>query len=147
MKSLPLFLKIWTNPRSALAILVTMAFIFLWPALPLGGITRWLTFFYLYRPQNIFYAIMTILGGIYAGLYIYNRYISPVCKVGKADAGVATGIGGMVLGACPACIPALGLLLPLSVTIALSRVSLMAILISIALFVFLIYKMGGLRRV
>jgi hypothetical protein len=56
-------------------------------------------------------------------------------------------ISGVLLGACPACIPALGLFLPLSISIYLSRISWMFLVGAIILMMFLVYRMDGFRKV
>lgn len=146
MKGL-LILKIWHHKLPALAALATVAFILLWPSIPLGGVMRWMRFFYYYSPQNYFYVFMAILSGLYVGIYVYDKKVSNCCSLQNKKAGFAGSIIGMFLGACPACIPVLAFLLPLSVTIVLSRVSLMFLIISIGVMLFAVYKMNGFKKV
>lgn len=68
-----LIFKIWRHKVSALAALATIAFIFLWPSIPLKGVMNWLEFFYYYSPQNYLYSVMAILSGSYVGIYVYDN--------------------------------------------------------------------------
>jgi hypothetical protein len=120
--------------------------VFLWPSIPLRSITKWLQFFYFYTPQNYFYAILAILSGIYVGIYVYNRKVAACCSIESVKTGAAGSITGILLGACPACIPVLAFLLPLSATIVLSRLSLVFLVIAILIMLFSIYRMNGFKR-
>ncbi len=142
-----IILKIWRHKLPTLAALATMVGVFLWPSIPLGGINRWLQFFYYYSPQNYFYEILSILSGIYVGIYVYDRKVQSCCSIQNKKVGAAGSVLGVLLGACPACIPVLAFLLPLSVTIVLSRVSLMFLIIAIAIMLLSIYRMNGFRKV
>jgi hypothetical protein len=145
MNSLLIF-KIWRHKLPALSAILTIAFVFLWPSIPLGSITKWLQFFYFYTPQNYFYALLAILSGIYVGLYVYNRKVAACCSIDSVKTGAAGSIIGILLGACPACIPVLAFLLPLSVTIVLSRLSLVFLVVAILIMLFSIYRMNGFKR-
>jgi len=145
MKQMLIF-KIWTHALPAAAAVGTTAFIFLWPSIPLGGIQKWLTFFYYYTPQNYFYALLSVLTGLYMGTYAYNRTVERCCVVGDVKTGVGGSLVGALLGACPACIPFLAFLLPLSVSIVLSRLSLGFLIIAVGIMLFSIYKMNGFKR-
>ena len=142
-----LIVKIWRYKLPALAALSTIIFIFLWPSIPLGSIARWLQFFYYYFPQNLFYALLAILSGVYVGIYVYNKKVAPCCSVESARVATSGSIIGILLGACPACIPVLAFFLPLSISIALSRISLWFLILSIGIMLFSIYRMNGFRRV
>lgn len=142
-----LIFKMWHHKLPAIAALATIVFVFLWPSIPLRGIGNWLEFFYYYTPQNYLYAVMTILAGLYVGVYVYNRNVCTTCSVKTAKTGTAGIIGGILLGACPACIPVLAIFLPLSVTIYLSYISWVFIIIAIALLSFLIWRMNGFNYV
>jgi hypothetical protein len=146
MNSLLIF-KIWRHKLPALWAILTMALVFLWPSVPLRGISNWLQFLYYYSPQNYFYAILSILSGIYVGIYVYDRKVQSCCSIQNKKAGAAGSVLGVLLGACPACIPVLAFLLPLSVSITLSRVSLLFLIIAIAIMLFSIYRMNGFRKV
>lgn len=146
MKDILIF-KIWRHKLPALAALATMAFVFLWPSIPLRGVSNWLQFLYYYSPQNYFYVILSILSGIYVGIYVYDRKVQSCCSIQNKKVGAAGSVLGVLLGACPACIPVLAFLLPLSVTIVLSRISLMFLIIAIAIMLFSVYRMNGFRKV
>ncbi|MBI5123122.1 hypothetical protein HZA75_04670 [Candidatus Roizmanbacteria bacterium] len=139
-------LKIWRHKLPTLAALGTMAGVFLWPSIPLRGINRWLQFFYYYSPQNYFYAILSILSGIYVGIYVYDRKVQSCCSIRSKKVGAAGSVLGVLLGACPACIPVLAFFLPLSISIALSRVSLLFLILSIGIMLLSIYRMNGFRK-
>lgn len=143
-----LIFKLWRHIWPALAALVTMAVVFLWPAIPLKGVGSWLEFFIYYTPENYLYALLTLLSGLYVGIYVYNKKVCATCRIGAKKVGGPVGIfGGVLLGACPACIPALGFFLPLGVSIYLSRISWVFLTLAVLLLSFLIYRMNGLRRV
>jgi membrane protease YdiL (CAAX protease family) len=146
MKDILIF-KIWQHKFPALAALFTIAFVFLWPSIPLGGITKWLEFFYYYTPQNVFYLLMAILSGLYAGVYVYNKKVNACCFITNEKTATTGSIIGILLGACPACIPVLAFFLPLSVSIVLSRISLLFLILSIGIMLFAIYRMNGFRKV
>lgn len=145
MKNIIIF-KIWRHKLPALAALATMAFIFLWPSIPLGSVAVWLRFFAYYTPQNYFYALMTVLSGVYVGIYVYNRKVAACCSIDSIKTGVVGSLFGILLGACPACIPVLAFLLPLSATIVLSRLSVVFLIIAILIMLFSIYHMNGFKR-
>lgn len=144
MKDIVIF-KIWRHKLPALAALITMIVVFLWPSIPLGGITKWLEFFYYYSPQNVFYLLMAILSGLYVGIYVYNKKIAPCCSVESRKVAATGSVVGILLGACPACIPVLAFFLPLSISIVLSRISLLFLILSIAIMIFAIYRMNGFK--
>lgn len=141
-----LILKVWRHKSSATAALATIAVTFLWPSIPLGSIFSWLQFLYYYYPQNYFYSLMTILAGLNVGIYVYNRRVASCCSVKSAKAGTAASFVGILIGACPACIPVLAFLLPLSITIGLSRVNIFFLLASIGVMLLAIYRMNGFRE-
>ena len=145
MKRLVIF-ALWRHKLPALAALATMAIIFLWPSIPLGGVADWLRFFTYYTPQNYLYALMTLLSGLYVGIYVYNRKVAACCSINSVKIGTAGSLFGILLGACPACIPVVALLLPLSATIMLSRLSLVFLIIAILIMLFSIYRMNGFKQ-
>lgn len=145
MKNL-LILKIWRHKLPALWAILTIIFVLLWPSIPLRGIAKWLEFFYFYTPQNYLYAFLSLLSGLYVGIYVYNRKVAACCSIDSVKTGVAGSIFGILLGACPACIPVLAFLLPLSATIVLSRLSLVFLVVAILIMLFSIYRMNGFRR-
>lgn len=140
-----LVIKLWRYPWPALSAAATMAAVFLWPSVPLKGVYNWLQFFYYYTPQNILYALLTALAGLYVGIYVYHKKVCATCRV-TAKAGTAGMLGGVLLGACPACIPVLAFFLPLGVSVYLSRISWVFLVASVALMAFLIYRMKGFAK-
>jgi len=141
-----LIFKIWRHKLPALWAIATMVFVFLWPSIPLRGITKWLEFFYYYTPQNYLYSILSILSGLYVGIYVYNKKVAACCSVGSVKTGAVGSLVGILLGACPACIPVLAVFLPLGVSVYLSRISWVFLVLSVALMTFLIYRMNGFKR-
>lgn len=146
MKDILIF-KIWQHKFPALAALFTIAFVFLWPSIPLGGITKWLEFFYYYTPQNYLYLLMAIFSGLYVGIYVYDKTVARCCSIKNRKVGILGSSVGILLGACPACIPVLAFFLPLSLTIVLSRVSLWFLIIAIGIMLLAIYKMNGFKKI
>jgi len=145
MRNLLIF-KIWRHRLPAIWAILAIAFVFLWPSIPLRGVTKWLQFFYLYTPQNYLYAILAILSGLHVGIYVYNMKVAACCSINSIKTGTAGSLFGILLGACPACIPVLAFLLPLSATIVLSRLSLVFLIIAILIMFFSIYRMNGFKR-
>lgn len=142
-----LVFKIWRHKLPALWAIATTVFIFLWPSIPLRGVGKWLEFFYYYTPQNYFYALLSVLSGAYVGIYAYNRKVAACCSVESVKTGAAGSLIGILLGACPACIPVLAILFPLSVTLALSRISLIFLIISVVIMLFSVWRIGGFKKV
>lgn len=138
-------LRFWKHTWPVFAALATMTLVFLWPALPLHSVQNWLRFFYYYTPQNYLYALMTLLTGLYAGVYVYQKKVARTCPVDNLNTGTTGSLIGIILGACPACIPALAFFIPLSVTIVLSRLSIPFLLLSIAIMLFSLWRVGGFR--
>ena len=146
MKEILIF-KIWQYKLPALSALATMAVAFLWPSLFLGGIANWLRFFYYYSPQNYLLAAVTILSGVYVGLFVYDKKIAPCCSIDSKVGGATGSIFGIVLGACPACIPFLVVFLPLSATITLSYFSWIFSTLAIFILLFFIWRMNGFKKI
>lgn len=142
-----LVVKLWQHKWPAFSALGTMLVVFLWPSIPLRGVSDWLLFFYYYTPQNYLYALLTLLTGLYVGIYVYNKKVCATCRIGSKKIGATGMFGGVLLGACPACIPALGFFLPLSATIYLSRISWVFLVGAIILLSFLVFRMNGFRKV
>lgn len=146
MKPQILIFKIWRHQWPAVAALLTMLAIFLWPALPLRGIGNWITL-YANTPYLFYlYPIISILSGIYVGLYVYNKKVAPCCSVETAHAGFAGSLTGIFLGACPACIPAIAIFLPLAFNVFLSRVAPIFSVVSVIILLWVIYRMNGFKR-
>ena len=145
MKDMLIF-KIWRHKLPALWAFLTIIFVLLWPSIPLRGVANWLQFFYFYTPQNYLYSILSILSGLYVGIYVYNKKVAACCSIDSVKTGAAGSLFGILLGACPACIPVLAFLLPLSATIVLSRLSVVFLIIAILIMLFSIYRMNGFKR-
>lgn len=145
MKEILIF-KIWRYKLPALSALAMVAVAFLWPSLFLGGITNWLRFFYYYSPQNYLLAAVTILSGIYVGLFVYDKKVAPCCSIDSKVGGAAGSIFGIFLGACPACIPFLAMFLPLSATITLSYFSWIFSTVAIFILLFFVWRMNGFKK-
>jgi len=141
-----LVLKLWRHKWPALSAIATMLAVFLWPSIPLAGVGIWLEFFYYYTPQNYLYALLTVLSGLYVGIYVYNKTVCATCRVTRGKAGTVGVFGGVLLGACPACIPALGIFLPLSASVYLSRISWVFLVLAVLFLLFLVFRMNGFRR-
>ena len=141
-----LILKMWGYKLPTLAVLATAVAIFLWPALPLRGIENWLTIYTNTPYLTYLYPIIAILSGVYMGLYVYNKKVAPCCSVESTRAGVAGSLTGILLGACPACIPVIAIFLPLAFNVFLSRVAPIFSLVSIAILLLVIYRMNGFKR-
>lgn len=146
MKDILMF-KIWRHKLPALSALATMIVLFLWPSLFLGGIANWLRFFYYYSPQNYLLAAVTLLSGIYVGLFVYDKKVAPCCSIDAKAGGAAGSIFGIILGACPACIPLLAAFLPLSLIITLSYLSWIFATVAIFILLFFIWRMNGFKKI
>lgn len=141
-----LFIKMWGHAWSTSTALITVMAIFLWPALPLRGIGNWLAVYINTPYLTYLYPIIAVLSGIYVGLYVYNKKIAPCCSIETANAGFAGSLTGILLGACPACIPVIAIFLPLAFNIFLSRIAPIFSVISIFILLYVIYKMNGFKR-
>ncbi len=88
------------------------------------------------------------MSGVVVGLFAYQKLVAPGCAVGGGTKLGATGsLVGIFLGACPACIPAIAVLLPLGVNVFLSRVAPTFAGLAVAILLFARYRMSGFRRV
>lgn len=146
MKDIVIF-RIWRHKLPVLATLATIVGVLLWPSIPLRGVNNWLQFFYYYSPQNYFYLILSVLSGLYVGIYVYNKKVNACCSITNEKTATTGSIIGILLGACPACIPVLAFFLPLSVSIILSRISLLFLILSIVIMLFSIYRMNGFKKI
>ncbi len=109
-----LIVGMWRHPLPSLAAAAVAAAIFLWPALPLGGLDQWL-FVYLGTPYLlVLYPVVAVLSGLYVGLVVYHKKIAPACPVEGARLGAAGSAMGVLFGVCPACIPVVAVFLPLA---------------------------------
>lgn len=136
--------KVWKNKLSATIGLIVVAVVLLWPALPLRSLDIWLQTLVSKFPTNVLYPIFALLIGSYAAMYIYDKKVAKCCRVDSSKTALPS-VLGILLGACPACIPVIAFFLPLSVTIAISYYSWIILLVSILLILFAIYRAGGFR--
>jgi len=136
----------WGRAWPSVTALAAMLAIFLWPSLPLRGIGNWMTV-YFHTPYLFYlYPIIAVLSGIYVGLYVYNKKVAPCCSVESAHTGFVGSLTGILLGACPACIPVIAIFLPLAFNIFLSRIAPIFSVISIAILLWVIYKMNAFKQ-
>lgn len=141
-----LIFKMWGYKLPAFAALATMIAIFFWPALPLRGITNWLTIYANTPYLTLLYPAIAILSGEYMGLYVYNKKVAPCCSIETVRGGAVGSLTGILLGACPACIPVIAIFLPLAFNVFLSRIAPVFSLISVAILLLVIYQMNGFKR-
>jgi len=141
-----IILKVWTNKLSAAGGLLVIAVILLWPALPLGSFDIWLQTLISKFPTNVLYPIFAFLAGSYAALYVYDRKVMKCCRVDATKASATPSLLGILLGACPACIPVIAFFLPLSATIAIGYYSWIILLASIILISFSLWRAGALQK-
>lgn len=141
-----IILKVWTHKLSALIGIFTVGIVLFWPAIPLRSMNIWLQTLISKFPTNILYPFFALLIGSYAAMFIYDKKVARCCRVDATKASAAPSIFGILLGACPACIPALAFFLPLSVTIAIGYYSWIILLASIALILFSIWRAGGFQK-
>lgn len=106
------------------------------------------------KPINsLLYIIFSILFGMFISLYMYvKRDICIDCEVthikaSNANAGILGSVIGFVLGICPACFSLISVLLPLGISITLSAYSPYFTLLSIAIILFSIFKLGGFKKI
>lgn len=136
----------WMNRKSGVLGGITFLAVLLFPSIPLRGLGVWLETLLGLFPTNIFYPILAFLIGSFVSLYVYNRKVKACCSVKDAQAGASASFAGILLGACPACIPALAFFLPLSITVSLSYFSWVFLLISIGILIFALYRMNGFKK-
>lgn len=140
-----LIVQFWRHRLSAIAALATSTAIFLWPAVPLGGLDNWFAVLAATAYLAVLYPMIAVLSGILVGLVIYHKNAATHCAVGSAKLGAAGSAMGIVFGACPACIPVVAVFLPLAFNVFLSRVAPIMSLAAIAILLFAIYRVHGFR--
>lgn len=141
-----LLLKAWTNKKSALVGVLALVFVLFWPSIPLRSVDLWLQTLSNLFPTIILYPILAFLVGSYASIYFYNKTIEKCCSVDGIKTGSSATLGGVLLGACPACIPVIAFFLPLSITITLSYFSWLFSIVAIFILLFVIYRMNGFKK-
>jgi len=141
-----LLLKSWTHRTSASAGGIAFLAVLLFPAIPLRSLGVWLETLLGLFPTTILYPILAFLTGSFVSLYVYNRKVKACCSLKASQTGASASVAGVLLGACPACIPALAFFLPLSITLTLSYFSWIFLLVSIGILVFALYRMNGFKK-
>lgn len=139
-------IKVWTHPFSLSVGLIVAAVALLWPAVPLRGLDIWLPTLVAKFPTNVLYPVFAVLVGSYAALFIYDRRVAKCCRVTTAKSGAAASFFGILLGACPVCIPVLAFFLPLSFTIVLGYYSWMILLGASILIFFSLWRSGAFQK-
>lgn len=139
-------LKVWTNKVSATVGILVIAVVLLWPAIPLRSLDIWAQTLIQKFPTNVLYPIFALLMGSYIALCTYDKKVAKCCRVDATKASAAPSVLGVILGACPACIPTLAFFLPLSVTITIGYYSWIILLASITLILFSIWRAGGFQK-
>lgn len=144
LSSMPL-LKAWRHPLSAAVGLAAIAVVLLWPAIPLRSLPVWLQTLTSKFPTNVLYPLYALAVGSYAAVFTHDRKVAACCRVGARRSGIVPAFLGALLGACPACIPVVAAVLPLSVTTALGYYSWLILLTALLLTVGWLWWLGGLR--
>lgn len=99
------------------------------------------------RPLNsILYIAFSVMFGMLISLYSYSKNKCIDCKKKGINVGFGGAALGFVLGICPACFSLIGVLLPLGGSIFLTRYAPIFTVLSIAIILFSIQKLGGFRR-
>lgn len=138
--------KVWTHKLSASIGILAVGIVLLWPAIPLRSLDVWVQTLVSKFPTNVLYPIFALLIGSYAALYTYDKKVAKCCRVDATKASATPSILGILLGACPACIPTLAFFLPLSITIAIGYYGWIILLSSMALILFSIWRAGGFQK-
>ncbi len=101
------------------------------------------------KPLNsILYIVFSILFGIFISLYLYSRNKCIRCnlKPTHSTSGFVGSFLGFMLGVCPACFSFIGFLLPLSTSILLTTYTPFFTLLSIAIIILSLNKLGGFKN-
>lgn len=140
-----ILIEAWKHKLPAAVGLIVIAIVLLWPAIPLQGLDVWLRTLFSKWPTNVLYPLFTVLLATQVALFVYDRWVAKCCRVPQTKKSTFTSVFGAVLGACPACIPVIALILPLSVTITIGYYSWMILSIAIALTLYSIKRSGGFQ--
>lgn len=99
---------------------------------------------------------LSLVFGAFVSLFVYNRSLPSCCSLtiyNSGKAGFAGGIGGALLGKCPACFSVIALVLPafgigssLGITLFLANWAWAFMLAAIFLMIFSIYKLQGFKN-
>jgi hypothetical protein len=103
------------------------------------------------KPLNsILYIVFSILFGMFISMYLYSRRNSctscDLKTTTRYTSGFIGSVLGFMLGVCPACFSFVGFLLPLSTSIFLATYTPLFTLLSIAIIIFSINKLGGFKK-
>lgn len=141
-----IILEAWKHRLSLLTGLAVLAVVMLWPAIPLRGLDIWFLTLFTEFPTNILYPLFALAVATQAALFIYDKKVAKCCRVEQTKSSAASSFAGVLLGACPACIPVIGFFLPLSATIVIGYYSWIILIIAIALILYSIKRAGGFQR-
>lgn len=142
-----IIIQAWKHKLSIAVGLVVLGVILLWPAIPLHSLDVWLKTLFSKWPTNVLYPIFAILLASQAALFTYDRWVAKCCRVGQAKVSGVSSLAGVLIGACPACIPVLGFFLPLSATIFIGYYSWVILLVAIFLVTYSIKRSGGFQQI
>lgn len=137
----------WKHKLSAAVGLLVLLVILLWPAIPLHSLDIWLKTLFSKWPTNILYPIFALIIATQAALFIYDKKVAKCCRVPQTKTSAASSFAGVLLGACPACIPTLAFFLPLSATITIGYYSWIILLVAITFSLYSIRRAGGLQKI
>lgn len=142
-----LLLAAWKGKKRALAGISVIAIALLWPMIQLQSFEVWLATLTAQFPNNIIYPAFAFFAGTYTVVYLYQRQAKNTCPAVPQRTGTAASLVGVVLGFCPACIPALLFFLPLSVTIAIGHLSWVILLAALVFLIYSIFRMQGFSQI
>lgn len=142
-----IIIQAWKHKLSAAIGILVLIVVLLWPAIPLHSLDVWLRTLFSKWPTNFLYPLFAVLLATQVALFVYDKWIAKCCRVPQTKAGAVTSVFGIVLGACPACIPVVAFFLPLSVTIAIGYYSWIILLVAIALMLYSIRRAGGFQQI
>ena len=113
-----------------------------------NSITAW-AYTLIKSPLNTsLYVLFSLLFGMLIILQMYNKKnLCAECDTKKGmNVGMLGAFFGFVVGVCPACIGLLGLILPLSTSLALTYYGWIFMLLAIGIMLLSIYLLGGFKR-
>jgi hypothetical protein len=101
------------------------------------------------KPLNsVLYIIFSVLFGMFMTLYLYVKKSCIECKASKPiKSGIAGTLLGFIIGVCPACFSFIAFLVPLSVSILLTTFAPIFMIVSIAIILYSIFKLGGFKSI
>lgn len=102
-----ILLKAWSHKNSLIFGLIILAVVILWPSIPLRSIEVWLKTLIGTFPMNILYPLFAIAVASYGALYVYERKVLKCCNIRNTKITSISSVAGIILGACPSCIPLL----------------------------------------